>query len=168
MSLRKHFKLADDIITHLNTVVRSIPDPFIGSRYTGLVSIAAVTVYELCIKEIFCEFSQKKDKAFGIFVENYFKRISGRIKYQIICEDYLKKFGDKYYKKFKERSNSAEEICLRDYGNSIFNSYNNIIEWRNQFAHEGTIPTTATYEEVTKSYEIGKNIVIILKEIMKV
>lgn len=167
MSLRDHFKLADDMIAHLNTVVHGIPDPFIGSRYTGFVAVAAVTVYELCIKEIFCDFAQKKNKNFGNFVESYFRRINGRIKLDIIRDQYIKRFGDKYYKSFKIKTHAAEQICLRDYGNSMFNSYNNIIEWRNQFAHEGTIPTTATYDEVTKSYEMGKNIIIILQDTMK-
>lgn len=46
-------KLADNLIAHLNTVVTSISDPFLASRYAGFVSVAAATVYELAIKEIF-------------------------------------------------------------------------------------------------------------------
>jgi hypothetical protein len=46
-------------------------------------------------------------------------------------------------------------------------SYGNIITWRNQFAHEGIIPTTATYDEVKKAYHIGKNIIDCLAVAMK-
>lgn len=38
-------------------------------------------------------------------------------------------------------------------------AYGNIILWRNQFAHEGIIPATPTYEEVKKAYHLGKNII---------
>ncbi len=59
MSYDDHFKLADDMIDHLNTVIDSISDPFIKSRYTGFVAVASVTVYELAIKEIFFECARK-------------------------------------------------------------------------------------------------------------
>jgi len=51
------FHLAEDTIDHLDTVLQGEPDPFILSRYVGLVSVAAVTVYELMIKDIFVTFS---------------------------------------------------------------------------------------------------------------
>ena len=53
MPLTKYYSLADPMIDHLDTVMLTAKDPFISSRYIGLVSIAAVTVYELCIKDIF-------------------------------------------------------------------------------------------------------------------
>ena len=84
-----------------------------------------------------------------------------------IKDDYLKRFGEKYVNRFKKRSKDADERCLRDYGRSMLASYGNIIVWRNQFAHEGTLPTTATYGEVTKSYEIGKNVILILEDVLK-
>jgi len=84
------------MIAHLDSVVRGVSDPFIESRYVGFVSIAAVTVYELCIKDIFINFAKTKHNVFGSFIENYFERISGRIKLRHIKNDYLKKFGDKY------------------------------------------------------------------------
>ena len=47
-----HFQHADDVVTHLNSVVPTIPDPLLRAKYVGFVSVAAVTVYELAIKEI--------------------------------------------------------------------------------------------------------------------
>jgi len=167
MGYHDHFKLADDMINHLNTFVRSVPDPFIQSRYTGFVSVSAVTVYELAIKEIFCTFSSQKHRVLGTFALAYFGRINGRIKLEIVRDDYIKRFGKKYVDRFKRKIDDAEKQILTSTGKSIKSSYNNIIEWRNQFAHEGLIPSTVTYDEVIEAYTYGKEVITCLHETMR-
>lgn len=166
MSYSNHFKLADDMITHLNSSITHVSDPFILSRYVGFVSIAAVTVYELAVKEIFIDFAQKKNKVFGTFTSAHFDRINGRIKNQDIKNEYIKKFGEKYLNRYKKKLDKEENAYLRTSGSSIKNSYANIITWRNQFAHEGKISSTVTYQEVVKSYETGKRLIDCLAETM--
>jgi len=167
MAYCDHFKLADDMIDHLDNVIGGIKDPFITSRYVGFVAVAAVTVYELAIKEIFYEFARRKHKVFGNFVDKHFDRINGRIKLSIIREDYLPHFGDKYLQRFESKIKKAEEKSIRARKGSIKTAYGNIITWRNDFAHEGKIPSTATYHEVTKAYHTGKAIIDCLAEIMR-
>lgn len=82
MAYVDHFRLADDLLAHLRTVVSGIQDPFLASRYTGFFAIAGVTVYELAIKEIFCEFGARKHKVLGHFTRTYFERVNGRIRYK--------------------------------------------------------------------------------------
>ena len=53
MAYTSHFVIADDMINHLNSIVGGTTDPFMSSRYVGFVSVSAVTVYELALKEIF-------------------------------------------------------------------------------------------------------------------
>lgn len=65
MTYQDHFKLADDIISHVDTVIHEIADPFISSRYIGFISVSAVTVYELAIKEIFCDFATQEHEVLG-------------------------------------------------------------------------------------------------------
>lgn len=62
MNYQQHYRLADDMIDHLNIVINGINDPFISSRYVGFVTIAAVTVFELALKDIFINFAVKKIK----------------------------------------------------------------------------------------------------------
>jgi hypothetical protein len=167
MAYQDHFKLADEMIVHLNTVVGGIVDPFIASRYIGFVAIAAVTVYELAIKEIFIEFGEKKHKVLGVFTRSHFDRINGRIKTQIIRDEYINRFGPNYVKRFKKKLDEAETSNLRTRGISVISSYANIITWRNDFAHGGKIPSTVTYTEVIQSYEAGKEIIRCLAETMR-
>jgi len=159
MAYIDHFKLADDLISHLNSTMGSVSDPFISSRYVGFVAVVCVTVFELAIKDIFIEFSDKKHKVFGTFTRKYFERINGKIKYKVLKNDYLPRYGSKYVDKYSKLIKETSDKYLRTDGIDILSSYNNIITWRNQFAHEGKIPTTATYAEVIRSFEAGKEVI---------
>lgn len=167
MAYHDHFKLADDLIVHLDSIIGGVSDPFISSRYVGFVAIAGTTVYELAIKEIFLEFSARKHKVFGNFASRFFERLNGRIKTREIRENYLPMFGDRYIKRYKKLENQVENQFLRNNGVSVLSSYNNIIEWRNQFAHQGQIPTTPSYHEVTSAYQVGKEIIHCLDRALK-
>ncbi len=166
MAYLNHFQLADNVITHLDTVIGGIADPFITTRYVGFVAVVSVTVYELAIKEIFIDFAQKKHKVLGEFARKNFDRINGRVRTKDIKEDYIPCFGSKYVEKFKKKLDLAEKRALRNQGISILNCYANVITWRNQFAHEGQLPSTATYSEIKKSYQAGKEVIRCLAEAM--
>lgn len=162
-----HFQLADGYIAHLDSMMDSISDQFIRSRYVGFLAVSAVTVYELAIKSIFTEFAAKKHNVLKNFTTAYFERINGRIKTSIIKDEYVSKYGDKYVKQFEKHLQGKEAEILKSMSASILAAYGNIITWRNQFAHEGTIPTTPTYEEVKKAYHLGKNVIDCLAAAMK-
>jgi hypothetical protein len=167
MAYADHFKLADDLISHLTPAVAGIRDPFLASRYAGFVAITAVTVYELAVKEVLCTFGDSKHAVLGNFTRSYFDRINGRIKYKILHEEYVASFGDKYVRRFKRNVEKRQKELLVARRKSMLNSYDNIITWRHQFAHEGQIPTSATYAEAVDSYEIGKELIECLASSMR-
>jgi hypothetical protein len=160
------FRLADDFIVHLDSVVFGLHDPFLTSRYTGFVAVASTCVYELAIKDILFDFAEKKHKVLGEFTRRTFERTNGRITIDDIHSRYTRPFGDKYLQRFKDRVEEAEDIGLRTLRISIRSCYGNVIKWRNLFAHEGEIPPYATYEEIRKSYHIGKAVIWCLGEAM--
>ena len=167
MPYADHFRLADDLIAHLTPAVVGIADPFIASRYSGFVAVAAVTVYELAVKEILCTFGELKHAVLGNFTRKYFDRINGRIKYRVLHEEYVFSFGDKYVRRFKKIVAKREKEILIAQRKSILTSYDNIITWLNLFAHEGQIPTNATYAEAVDAYEMGKEVIECLARSMK-
>ncbi len=166
MPYRTHFQHADDVVAHLNGVMASISDPLLKVKYVGFVTVAAVTVYELAIKDIFIGFAKKKHKVLGNFTESYFDRINGKIKRDIIVNEYLPRFGEKYVDRFKNKVNVAAVEHLAAHHRDIKSAYANLIVWRNDFAHEGRVNTTATYAEVVQAYEDGKEIIRCLAETM--
>ena len=113
MAYLDHFRLADDLLMHLQPTVASIQDPFIVSRYTGFITVAGVTVYELAIKEIFCEFGARKHKVLGTFTSAFFDRINGQIQYKTLHENYIRRFGERYVARLKETlALNKESICV--------------------------------------------------------
>lgn len=159
MAYADHFRHADDVIAHLDTVVPAIPDPLLVAKYSGFAAVAAVTVYELAIKDIFCDFARRKHKILGNFTESYFERINGRISLRNIKEDYCSRFGVAYVAKFKKRLDTSAKHYLAAHHRDVRSSYGNLIVWRNDFAHEGRAPATATYAEVSQAYEDGKLVI---------
>lgn len=166
MSYDSHFKHADDIANHLNDIMPEITDPLLKAKYVGFLSVAAVTVYELAIKEIFIAFAQKKHQVFGHFVESYFRRINGGIKLKIIRERYIPRFGDKYETRFEKMLNKRTNEYLQENHRNIKNSYTNLIIWRNDFCHTRKINQTATYKEAVQAYEDGKEVIHCLASCM--
>lgn len=159
MSYLEHFKLADDLIDQLDSMLVVQPDPLVQARYAGFLAVSAVTVYELAIKRIFRDFAHAKHKVLGCFTEAYFDRINGKIRIDSIRDEYVKKYGAKYVTRFVRKLDEAETRILRVERASLRSSYSNIITWRNNFAHEGRIPSTATYDEVKRSYTRGKLVI---------
>lgn len=163
MAYSDRFIPADELINHLDSVVTGVSEEF-KSRYVGFLAISIVTVYELALKDIFCEFAAQKHKVFGNFTTSYFDQINGRIKIRNIKEEYLKKFGQKYLDRFEKKLEKLEKTTLASDGTSIKSSYGNIITWRHSFVHQGNIP--ATYDEVKKSYRYGKLVLSCLADCM--
>ncbi|HMH45130.1 MAG TPA: HEPN domain-containing protein [Pyrinomonadaceae bacterium] len=167
MAYDDHFRLADDYISRLDMVMGGIADPFMKSRYTGFLAVSAVTVYELALKTIFQEFAEGKHKVLAVFSSAYFRRINGRIRIEVIRKEYTKRFGDKYSNRFDKKLKDCERRTLQSHRESVKSSYENIITWRNEFAHEGIIPATPTYDEVKKAYTFGKEVIHCLAQSMK-
>lgn len=166
MAYTAHFATADNVITNLGGVVAATADPILVGQYTGFAAVSAVTVYELAIKEIFLEFAHRKHRVFGQFTEAYFDRINGRISLHSIKKDYVPRFGDRYAIRFGKALESDDLAELKLSGVSIKSSYGNLVAWRHEFAHQGQIPTNATFAEVQQAYQYGKRVIDCLARCM--
>lgn len=164
MSYINRFRSTDALIPHLDTFVPSIQDQILKSRYVGLLAIAGVSVYELAIKDIFYDFSDRKHAALGAAARSNFNRLNGRIKIQALKNEHTIFFGEKYKKRFEKKLKDREHTYLLSQRQNIVTSYSNLIVWRHGFAHESIIP--ATYDEVKNAYTHGKEVVHCLHEVM--
>ena len=79
MPYLKRFNSVDILISQLNPIVQTGTDPLVLSAMAGIVAVEAVTAYELAIKDIFEEFSSKKNIVFGSFVKTTYSKFSYRI-----------------------------------------------------------------------------------------
>jgi hypothetical protein len=166
MAYQIHFQHADDIITHLNSFVPRLSDPLLQVKYVGFIAIAAVTVYEIAIKHIFIEFGTKKHQVLGNFTASFFEHLNGRIRIGAIRDDYIRRFGERYIRRFDKQLEIISHNYMLTNKRDIISAYSNLITWRNDFAHEGTIKTNATYPDVVLAYEDGKEIIRCIAETM--
>jgi hypothetical protein len=165
-SYLSHFQHADDIITHLNSIVPTMTDPLLQAKYAGFVAVAAVTVFEIAIKDIFISFARGKHKVLGSFTESHFNRINGKISFDAIRNDYIKRFGSKYQVKFDKKFKTISDLYLATHRNDLKILYSNLITWRNDFAHEGRIRTNSTYQDTVLAYQGGKEMIRCIAETM--
>jgi|SRR5690606_21474295 len=165
MSYTNRFDSTDTLILHLIPYVNSLTDTSIKANYTGFLSVSAVTVYELAIKDIFRSFAEKKHIVFGDFVQKHFSSINGRIKLQDLKSNHISPFGEKYLKKFETRLSFKEKNILIHQKKDLRSSYTNLILCRHKFVHVGY--PTLTFQEVIDSYLIGKDVIHSLNEAMQ-
>jgi hypothetical protein len=143
--------------------LESVKDEQLKAYYVGFLTVSAITAFELSIKQILIDFSKNQNSIFGNFMENYFIRLNGRIKYDDIIKE-IGNFNISYKEEFKEelkKKNRSFEVDNKD----IIVSYNNLVLARHKFVHEGKI--NLTINEVVECYNLGKFFIECLFNTMK-
>ncbi|KTE26608.1 MULTISPECIES: HEPN domain-containing protein [unclassified Sphingopyxis] len=153
------FTLVEDYLAHVDPLMEGLEDPFVEARYTGFIATSAVTAYELAIKDIFYEFAEKKHVVLGSVTRAKFSRMNGRIKLKELKDEHVKMFGIRYLDRFGRNLDKAENDYVRAHSKSPKSAYNNVITWRHQFVHEGTLPNTTNYVEIKDQYTAGKEVI---------
>ena len=161
--MEKLFVDSDSFIQHIKDTASSIRDDYVTSRYVGFIATTAVTVYEVAVKKLLVEFANVQHPILANFVSAEFEQINARIRTEDIREKYLDKFGKKYSDRFVSLLDAKEKEFIKDKG-SIIHSYGNLITWRNEFVHQGTVAKNATFDEAVKSYELGKEVIFVLQQ----
>lgn len=164
MPYSDRFTDTDNVVTHISGAIGGIADIAILSSYAGFLSVSAVTVFELAIKDIFKDFATRKHNSFGVFVYNHFDRINGRIKLKDLKEEHVTSFGIKYKNRFKRLLDQKETASLIAGTGSILSSYGNLITCRHNFVHQGS--PTLSINEVIRCYGLGKEVIHTLNQIM--
>lgn len=159
MAYLERFSLVEDYLKHVDSLMASLNDPFVEARYIGFIATSAVTAYELAIKDIFFDFAEKKNVVLGSVTRAKLFRMNGRIKLKELKDEHVKMFGVKYLNRFTKKLEDTETYYVKMNSKSPKSAYNNVITWRHQFVHEGTIPNTTNYSEIKDQYLAGKEIV---------
>lgn len=165
MAFADRFTPVDDLITSLLPAIQATTDVAVLANYAGFIAVSSVTVYELAIKEIFCDFADKKHKVFGVFVDAHFKKINGRITTQAIKREHLPQFGKKYVDNFKRLMEIAEKRVLVSDGVSIHACYNNLIGGRHDFVHKGI--HSLSHQEAINNFRYGKEVISTLSSALR-
>jgi hypothetical protein len=160
MSYKEKFSPTDEFIGAFDSIMNKIN---IGeetiSKFTGALSVSAVTSFELAIKEILIEYASNKHPDFGNFVQQYLCRLNGRIKLRDLKEE-IKKYKPALAEDFEKELINIEKSHI-----GIRSAYQNLIENRHTYVHGNHI--NLTYEECKTDYISSKLIIEALAKVMK-
>lgn len=159
--------MVDGLTPHLDTVVVLGLDPVLASKYVGFFCVSSVTVMELAVRDILVDCAARKHKVFGGFCQEVYERLNARITLKDLRETHVKRFGERYVKRFAALLDEEEDRELRASKRSIKSSYGNLITWRHTYAHQGILPPNASYAEAKQGFELGKQVLHCLDAAMK-
>lgn len=121
----------------------------------GLLVVAIAASYESCVKETLVNYASKHHPQFGVYAQNQYSKLSSRVrigdlyKYASTCDNAVHhKFG----LIIKDRKNRLMHRVGRDFTKS----YDQILSWRHDFAHEGLRNTTV--EEALSTHTFAKRV----------
>lgn len=157
MAYTDKFQPADELISEINTLKSHI-SPVALPKFTGAISVSAVTSYELAIKEIFIDYASNKHHLFGSFIQNYLSRLNGRIEISDLKKE-IKKFDNTLAINFETKIREVELVEP-----SVRSCYQNLIQGRHSYVHANRI--NLSYDECIQDYELGKKIIDALHVVM--
>ncbi len=159
-----HFSKVDDLINEINSLVppeSSYRTVQFRADLAGLLVVAISATYETCVKEILYEYANNQHEAFG----SYARRSYGKINSRIAVKD-LKKYCDIFDPlvkgRFLTRLSARKKAILDRTGKNIETAYEQILDWRHEFAHAGNRNTTI--EEATKTHQYAKRIIYVFDD----
>src|SRR3546814_16543979 len=85
-----------------------------------------------------------------------------------INEDCLKRFGGAFHKRFNSLLTRVDRYYIKQKGFSIVSSYGSLITCRHEFAPQGSIPETASYNDIQNGYEAGKVVLSCIAKTLKI
>lgn len=133
------------VIDILKPVHDSTSDLWLKSRLAGLVTVEAVSSFELAIKQLLIEFCKSRDNVFGSFAERRFQKLNGRIKISDIKGEYLTPLGGSYAAKFEMKLTEASASARAANRDDPALRYQALLQNRHSFVHTGSL--TITFDE---------------------
>jgi hypothetical protein len=161
--LDRHFSKINDLIAEIEDLVPSASYRAVQFRadLAGLLVVAMAATYETCVKEILCEYANKKHVDFGGFASRNYEKLNSRILVRDL-KKYCEMFDPIICSRFKAGLASRKKKVLDRVGKNIEVSYEQILSWRREFAHAGIRQTTI--EEAAATHRVGKRILYVFDD----
>lgn len=159
--LDAQFSQIDDLIKEIDSLVPP------GSTYrtvkfradlAGLLVVAMAATYENCVKEVLCQYASSHNSDFGNYARRNYEKLNSRILVKDL-KKYCELFDPSIKRRFQDRLTKRKKAILDRIGKNIESSYEQILDWRHEFAHAGNRNTTI--EEATRTHLVGKRILYV-------
>src|SRR3546814_5566547 len=100
------------------------------------------------------DLAERTHPTFSSYFASRHEQVNGRVKISQINEDCLKRFGGAFHKRFNSLLTRVDRYYIKQKGFSIVSSYGSLITCRHEFAHQGSIPETASYRSEEHTSEL--------------
>jgi hypothetical protein len=156
-----------DLDLHLNRIEQLVaemrqfvPIDLVGAAQfradlAGLLVVSMAASYESCVKETLVTYATNHHAAFGNFATNNFAKLNSRISLSDLY-GYAKTFDSSVHDRFGQLLDRRKKLIDRRLGKSIVESYSQVLNWRNAFAHAGIRNTTI--EEAIVTHRLAKRV----------
>ncbi len=143
----------------------STSDEALLNEIAGMFAVTIVATYEGVVKNTLISYADRCHSDYGNFIAMDFEKSNARVKIEHL-KGYAKKFGirawhppkaSKVSTIFDEQLRNTRTVVERRFRRDMSQSYQNLFDWRNDYAHERK--STATLEDVYRSHQVGQYVV---------
>jgi hypothetical protein len=131
------------------------------SDLAGLLVVKIAATYETCVKQVLQEYAASRHVDFGTFARNQYDRINSKIRVKDL-KNYCGVFGTPIENRFKASLSARKSKILKRARKNIETSYEQILDWRHDFAHQWN--RVATIREVVETHKAGKRILYVFDD----
>lgn len=117
----------------------------------GLLVVAIAASYESCVKETLVNYAGKRHPQFGIYAQNQYSKLSSRVRISDLYL-YARTCDNAIHHRFGVIIKDRKNKLVQRVGMDFTKSYNQILNWRHDFAHEGLRNTTVEEALLTHTY----------------
>lgn len=116
-------------------------------KLCGFLVLTATTAIEVHMKEILEDFASQRHQLFATYVSTTLAKTNAKVRKDDLLE-LASRFGDSKKLWLKSKLKRAQNLGMRR-NISISDRHDNLLTWRNSFAHEGIVP--CTFDEAVSS-----------------
>ncbi|MBK7361849.1 MAG: hypothetical protein IPJ01_05990 [Micavibrio sp.] len=152
--LERISSLAREMQTHVPITSMGTSD--FRADLAGLLVVTIVASYESCVKETLINFSSKQNIKFSEYVGRRYDKLNSKIAVNDLCR-YCNDFQPPSRAKFNAYRKRRKEKISSLLGQDIEKKYEQILDWRHDFAHKALRNTTI--EEAIEFHRYSKHII---------
>lgn len=162
--LDHEFSRINDLIGDMNAVVPAnsgYQNIKLRADLAGLLVVAIAASYENCVKEVLYSKAGSHHPAFEAYARRQYAKINSRINVADLVK-YCDLYDPALKIKFKSKLSGRKAAVLARTGVNIEVMYEQLLDWRHDFAHAGV--RSMTLEEATKAHLFGKRVLYVFAE----
>lgn len=138
----------EETIRYLERLHAQEQDPVKAVRLAGFLVLTVISALEVDVRDTCTETGGRIHSKFGTYVAASLEKTNARVSVKELG-NLVGRFGDASQKAFQRRLDILKRRCQRWPRSSLHAQYENLLTWRNSFAHTGSV--NATFAEVMQA-----------------